>query len=45
MAASVEEKIIEEPTYPKYKIGGWIAKAGSCKIGFRPNPSLGTGKI
>ena len=34
---------MEVPTYPKYNIGGWIAKAGSCKIGFRPNPSLGTG--
>ena len=45
MAARAEEKIIDEPTYPKYKIGGWIAKAGSCKIGFKPNPSLGIGKI
>ena len=45
MAARVEEKIIEDPTYPKYKIGGWIAKAGSCKIGFKPNPSLGIGKM
>ena len=45
MAARAEEKIIDEPTYPKYKIGGCIAKAGSCKIGFKPNPSLGIGKI
>ena len=44
-AASAEEKIIEVPTYPKYKIGGWIANAGSCNIGFKPNPSFGTGKI
>ena len=44
-AESDEEKIIEEPTYPKYKIGGWIASAGSCKIGFKPKPSFGIGKI
>ena len=42
-AARADEKIIEDPTYPKYKTGGWIAKAGSCKIGLRPNPSFGTG--
>ena len=42
-AASVEEKIIDDPTYPKYKIGGWIANAGSCRIGFNPNPSSGIG--
>ena len=29
----------------KYKTGGWIAKAGSCKIGFNPRPSVGIGKI
>ena len=23
-----------------YRTGGWIAKAGSCKIGFKPKPSL-----
>ena len=23
-----------------YKIGGWIAKAGSCRMGFKPKPSL-----
>ena len=45
VAAKTDEKIIEEPTYPKYKIGGWIAKAGSCKIGFNPRPSAGVGKI
>ena len=44
-AASVDEKIIEDPTYPKYKIGGWIARAGSCSIGLRPSPSVGVGKI
>ena len=44
-AERTEEKIIDEPTYPKYKIGGWIANAGSCKIGLRPNPSSGIGKI
>ena len=42
-AANDEEKIIDVPTYPKYKMGGWIAKAGSCKIGFKPVPSFGTG--
>ena len=26
-------------------MGGWIANKGSCKIGFRPIPSFGTGKI
>ena len=45
IAESDEEKIIEVPTYPKYKIGGWNAKAGSCNIGFKPNPSLGIGNI
>ena len=45
VAAKAEEKIIDEPTYPKYKIGGWIAKAGSCKIGFNPKPSSGVGYI
>ena len=43
--ASDDEKINEVPTYPTYKSGGWIANAGSCKIGFKPNPSSGTGKI
>ena len=43
VAESAEEKIIDVPTYPKYKIGGWIANAGSCKIGFKPNPSWGVG--
>ena len=43
VAASAEEKIIDVPTYPKYKIGGWIARAGSCKIGFKPRPSFGIG--
>ena len=43
VAAKADEKIIEEPTYPKYKIGGCIANAGSCKIGFNPNPSSGVG--
>ena len=44
-AAKEDEKIIDDPTYPKYKIGGWIAKAGSCNIGFNPKPSFGVGKI
>ena len=42
---SVAEKIIDDPTYPKYRIGGCIANAGSCRIGFKPNPSFGTGKM
>ena len=25
--------------------GGWIAKAGSCNIGFKPKPSDGIGEI
>ena len=43
VAAKAEEKIIDDPTYPKYKIGGWITRAGSCSIGLRPNPSVGIG--
>ena len=43
MAAKADENIIDDPTYPKYKIGGWIANAGSCSIGFNPKPSSGTG--
>ena len=45
MAAKADENIIDDPTYPKYKIGGWIAKAGSWSIGLRPIPSSGVGKI
>ena len=45
VAAKTDEKIIDEPTYPKYKIGGWIAKAGSCNIGLSPSPSVGIGWI
>ena len=30
---------IVDPSLPKYIIGGCIANAGSCKIGFRPIPS------
>ena len=26
-------------------MGGWIASAGSCSIGFNPVPSVGIGKI
>ena len=26
-------------------MGGWIANAGSCSIGFNPVPSVGIGKI
>ena len=28
-----------------YSNGGCIARAGSCKMGFKPNPSSGTGLI
>ena len=45
MAASDDEKIIDEPIYPKYKIGGWIASIGSWRIGFNPSPSFGIGNI
>ena len=38
-----DENNIDVPTYPKYSMGGCIAKAGSCNIGFNPNPSLGIG--
>ena len=43
MAAKDEENTNEVPTYPKYKIGGWMANAGSCKIGLSPRPSVGVG--
>ena len=43
IAEREEEKIIDEPTYPKYKTGGCIARAGSCNIGFKPVPSFGIG--
>ena len=43
MAAIEEDNIIDEPIYPKYKIGGCIAKMGSCRIGFNPSPSFGEG--
>ena len=33
-------KEITNPTYPKYNIGGCIAKAGSCKTGFMSAPSI-----
>ena len=37
---------IPKPTYPKYKVGGWITKAGSCSTGFMSAPlGGGTGKI
>ena len=37
---------IPKPTYPKYKVGGWITKAGSCSTGFMSAPlDGGTGKI
>jgi hypothetical protein len=36
--ATLIEKAAEKPTYPIYKSGGWIAKAGSCRIGLKPNP-------
>ena len=42
-AANEDEKIIDVPTQPKYKIGGCIANAGSWRIGFNPFPSFGTG--
>ena len=34
----LKEKVAENPTYPKYSKGGWIAKAGSCKMGLKPKP-------
>ena len=37
-AANSKLKTKENPTYPKYKKGGWIANRGSCKIGFNPRP-------
>ena len=39
------ENAAEKPTYPMYNNGGWIAKAGSCKIGLKPNPFGCVGKI
>ena len=40
-AANSKLKTKENPTYPKYKKGGWIANRGSCKIGFNPSPEPG----
>ena len=44
IAAKAEANIIDVPTYPTYKMGGCIAKAGSWRIGFNPRPSGGIGK-
>ena len=41
----LRENAAEKPTYPIYNNGGWIAKAGSCKIGLKPNPFGCAGKI
>jgi hypothetical protein len=38
IAAMLKEKAAEKPTYPKYNSGGWMAMAGSCKMGLKPNP-------
>ena len=40
VAAKTDENIIDEPTYPKYKKGGWIANPKSCNIGLKPSPSI-----
>jgi hypothetical protein len=45
IAEILKEKAAEKPTYPIYNSGGWIAKAGSCNIGLKPNPFVGTGII
>ena len=45
MVAILKEKAAEKPTYPIYNKGGWIAKAGSCKIGLNPRPFEGIGKV
>ena len=34
------EYTIENPTYPRYKKGGCIAKPGSCNKGLRSEPSI-----
>ncbi len=38
--ALMKLKEITNPTYPRYNIGGCIAKAGSCKTGFMSAPSI-----
>ena len=40
-AAMAKLKVIERPTYPKYKNGGWKASPGSCRSGFKSCPSKG----
>jgi len=41
MAAQAKAKLTLMPTYPVYRIGGWIAIAKSCSSGFRSFPSTG----
>ena len=43
--ATLMENAAEKPTYPMYNSGGCTAKAGSCKIGLKPNPFSWTGII
>ena len=38
-AAIEKENVTDNPTYPKYKNGGCIAKPKSCNIGLKPSPS------
>src|SRR5210317_58485 len=44
--AVIKLKEITNPTYPRYNMGGCMAKAGSCKTGFISAPSTApNGKI
>src|ERR1700731_4869401 len=42
-APSANANGTENPTYPRYSIGGWITISGYCSSGFNPNPSCATG--
>ena len=39
------QKKLQRFQHNQHISGGWIASAGSCKIGFKPKPSSGIGKM
>ena len=41
--ANAKDQTIDNPTYPRYKNGGWNANPGSWRRGFKPTPSIGAG--
>jgi len=38
-AAMAKANGMVNPTYPRYRLGGWMAMAGFCSRGFMPSPS------